>query len=81
MFYEMEGLGILDPTRDPDLYALRFVFLPRINSDLSQFLSTWNHPMRTEHEISPLVLWQQGMLSAELQWQQEILDGFRVPAD
>ena len=43
MFYEMGDLGILDPTRDPDLYALHFVFLLCINSDLSQFLSTWNH--------------------------------------
>ena len=82
LFYEMEDLGILDPIRDPDLYALHYVFLPRINSDLTQFLSAWNHhPMRTEHGLSPLVLWQRGMLSAAPQWQQEILDGFRVPAD
>ena len=82
MFYEMEDLGILDPIRDPDLYALHYVFLPRINSNLSQFFSAWNHhPMRTEHGLSPLVLWQRGMLSAAPQWQQEILDGFRVPAD
>ena len=82
MFYEMEDLGILDPLRDLDLYAVHCVFIPRINSDLSQFLSAWNHhPMRTEHGLSPLVLWQQGMLITSPQWQQEILDGFRVPAD
>ena len=73
LFYEVEDLGILDPIRDPDLYALHYVFLPRINTDLSQFLSAWkNHPIRTEHGLSPLVLWQRGMLSAAPQWQQEI---------
>ena len=58
LFYEMEDLRILDPIRDPDLYALHYVFLPRINTDLSLFLSVWNnHPIRTEHGLSPLVLW------------------------
>ena len=37
--------------------------------------------MHTEHGVSPLVLWQRGIFSAEPQWQQEILDGFTVPAD
>ena len=35
LFYEMEDLGILDPIRDPDLYALHYVFLPRINNTVS----------------------------------------------
>lgn len=26
-------------------------------------------------------LWQRGMYAAPAQWQQELLDGFRVPAD
>lgn len=82
LFYEMESLGILDPIRDPDLYALHYVFIPRINGHLLQFMAAWNHhPMRTEHGLSPLQLWQRGMLSASPQWQHEILDGFRVPAD
>ena len=82
LFYEMENLGILDPIRDPDLYSLHYVFLPRINSHLSQFLAAWNHhPLRTEHGLTPLQLWQRGVFCASPQWQHEILEGFRVPAD
>ena len=45
-------------------------------------MAAWNHHLlRTEHGLSPLQLWQRGMLSASPQWQQGILDGFRVPAD
>lgn len=55
IFYEMENLCILDPISDPDLYTLHYVFIPRINGHLLQFMAAWNHhPMRTEHGLSPL---------------------------
>ena len=82
LFYEMEDLGILDPDRDNDLFALHYVFIPRINIQLLQFMEAWNHhPLRTEHGLSPLQLWHRGMLSASPRWQQEIADGFCVPPD
>ena len=63
MFYEMESPGILDPISDPDLYALHYVFILRLNSHLLQFMAAWNHhPLRTERGLSPLQLWQRGML-------------------
>ena len=75
-------MGILDPDRDADLFALHYVFLPRINVQLFQFKNAWNHhPMRTEHGLCPIQLWQRGMLSASPRWQQEIVEGFSVPAD
>lgn len=78
----MEDLGILNPISDADLFALHYVFIPRINNHLHQFKAAWNHhPLRTEHGLSPLQLWQRGMHVAPVQWQQEILEGFRVPAD
>ena len=77
----MEELGILDPTSDADLFAIHYTFIPCINVQLVQFMNAWNnHPLRTEHGLSPIQLWQQGMLSAFPAWQQEILAGFRVPA-
>lgn len=82
LFYEMEEMGILDPDRDADLFALHYVFIPRINIQLLQFKEAWNHhPIRTEHGLSPLQLWHRGMLSASPRWQQEIMEGFNVPAD
>ena len=82
IFYSMEELDILDPTRDSDLYAVHYVFLPRINNHLQQFVAAWNnHPLRTERGLTPLQLWQRGMHSASPQWQEEILSGFRVSPD
>lgn len=82
MFYEMEDLGILDPVNEADLFSLHYVFIPRINVQLSQFLNAWNHhPLRTEHGLSPLQLWHQGMQAADQRWQQDIMDGFNVPSD
>ena len=49
MFYEMEDSGCLNIDSDIDLFALQFVYLPRINNQLTQFVSAWNrHPLRTE---------------------------------
>lgn len=81
-FYAMEEMGILNPIRDADLFALHYVFIPRINNCIIQFVDAWNHhPLRTEHGLSPLQLWQRGMICASPQWQQEILHGFSVPHD
>ena len=78
----MEDLGILNPVTEADLFALHYVFIPRINNHLHQFKEAWNrHPLRTEQGLSPLQLWQGRMHTAPIEWQQELLDGFRVPAD
>ena len=37
LFYDMEDCGLLEPNDDKDLFALHYVFLPCINSQLSQF--------------------------------------------
>lgn len=82
VFYTMEEMGILNPISDVDLFTLHYVFLPRINSCIIQFVEAWNHhPLRTEHGLSPLQLWQRGMMCASPQWQQEILEGFSVSQD
>ena len=78
----MEDAGVLNPIHDLDLFALHYVFIPRINNCIAQFMHAWNHhPLRTERGMSPLQLWQRGMLSASPQWQQEILRGLSVSQD
>ena len=57
----MEENGILNIDDEVQLFCLHYVFLPRINDSLQQFVTTWNHhPLRTESNLSPLQLWMTG---------------------
>ena len=61
LFNYMEDTGILDPDNEVHLFCLHFVFIPRINSSLAQFMTMWNdHPLRTESNHSPNQLWMTG---------------------
>ena len=63
-------------------FALQFVFIPRINSQLHQFVDTWNRDsIRTENGLTPLQLWSRGILSATPQIQEEIAEGLLIDAD
>ena len=54
----------LNPMVDVDLYALHYVFLPRINEMMSKFSATWNsHPLRTSKNQTPMQLWTAGYYS------------------
>ena len=60
LFYHME---YMDPANEQHLYALHYVYIPRINSALSQFRAGWNnHRIRTEHNLSPEQLFTAGVL-------------------
>ena len=59
----MEQQGLLDPLNDQHLYAVHYVFLPRINKALDEFKNAWNHHrMRTAHNKSPYQLFTAGLL-------------------
>jgi hypothetical protein len=63
LFYKLEELGLLDPLDDTNLYALHFMYLPRINQCLFDFTNSWNnHPLRTCHGSTPLQLYNLGMI-------------------
>ena len=65
MFYDMEDTGCLDPFDDRDLFCLHYIFLPRIQCQLQQFVHSWNrHPLRTERNQSPITLWTNGIQEA-----------------
>ena len=62
LFYSLEDVGLLDPDNAVDLWALHFVFLPRIQSRLDLFRDAWcNHPIRTAHNRTPNQLWILGI--------------------
>lgn len=49
LFHRLESEGIIDVDKESHLWALHYVYLPRINRDLSEFQKLWNnHGLRTE---------------------------------
>ena len=62
-FQDMEIMGILDPLDDHHLFCIHHVFIPRINRSLEEFvLQMNNRPVSTEHNMSPMQMWEEGML-------------------
>lgn len=61
-FYFLEDINLLDINSQVDLYALHFVFLPVIQTQLDIFREGWaNHSLRTESNRTPLQLWLLGL--------------------
>lgn len=63
LFYLMEDAGLLDIENEIQLFALHFVYLPRVNNQLNQFVESWNsHPLTSSNCFSPCQLWVRGMI-------------------
>lgn len=61
LFYFMEEQFILDPLNEIHLYALHYIFIPRISRSIEEFVLQWNnHPIRTANYKSPVQLWTEG---------------------
>ena len=59
----MEDTNLLDPNSSVDLYALHYVFLPRLQHSLDSFAASYSHrPLRTESNRTPKQLWIQGQI-------------------
>ena len=66
LFYYLENAGMLNPLNECHLFALHFVFKPRINKALVEFKEGWNHhPVRTERGLSPHQLFVAGTLQLQ----------------
>ncbi len=75
LFYSMEDHGILDPDDELDLWCLHFVFVKKINDALSRWIEGWiRHPLRTEHNHSPLQLWISGLHRSHVAVPQQNID-------
>ena len=65
VFHHLESCCNLDPLNELHLFTLHFVFLPRINRMLAEFVTAWNnHPMHTSKNQSPLQIWTQGFYTS-----------------
>ncbi|XP_031165359.1 uncharacterized protein LOC116057094 [Sander lucioperca] len=77
LFRFLEREGIVDPDNEMHLWALQYVYLPRINRDLNAFTNQWNHHgLRTERHQSPLQIFVRGCLAQQRQPTTAIRDLF-----
>ena len=53
---------ILNIDNDVHIFCLHYVFLPRINHAIFQFMDAWNlHPLSSASNNSPMQLWIAGL--------------------
>ena len=62
LFYFLEHHNLLDPINESHLFALHYVYSPRINLALQQFQQAWNHGVRTARSLTPNQLFTSGAL-------------------
>ena len=63
-FGELEDDGLLDPLNEKHLYALHYLYIPRINTCLEEFKRQWmHHGLSTENGQSPIQLYTIGVLT------------------
>lgn len=63
VFYLLENTSLLDAHSEVDLFVLHYIYLPRINVALEQFVEDWNyHDIRTAGYQSPMALWYTGIM-------------------
>ena len=63
LFYHLESCGVLDPDNNIHIFALHYVFIPRINQCLNQFVESWNaHVLSGTGGRTPMQLWIEGQL-------------------
>ena len=70
----LEEYELLQLTSEKDMYALHYVFIPRVNMQLDVFRTSYSHHrMRTANNLSPFQLWAKGLI--ERASDGKVLDG------
>ena len=66
LFSLLEEDGTIDVTNEKHIWALHYVYLPRINRDLDRFVNQWNHhTLRTARYQSPYQIFVRGCLEMQ----------------
>ena len=88
LFYHLEENELLNPIDNVQLYALHYVYKPRINRSLQQFVEAWNnHGVRTEHGQTPNQLFTVGSLQLRnagltaLDFFDQVTDNYGIDSD
>ena len=67
LFNFIESEGIVDIDNEMHVWALPYVYLPRINRDMADFCNQWNHHgLRTERHQSPLQIFVRTCLAQQM---------------
>lgn len=75
LFYHLEDRELLDPLNDIHLFALQYVYLPRINKTLKGFMEGWNnHRIRTAGHNTPNQLFVEGVLRLQIDFSEHVED-------
>ena len=62
LFQYLENTDLFDSLNEVELFALHYVYVPRINASLEEFRSQWNHHgIRTANHQTPLTLFQKNI--------------------
>ena len=62
LFSHMEENRILDMSNEVHMFSLHYIFLPRVNAQLDDFVNGWiNHGLSSAHNRTPRQLWIWGM--------------------
>ena len=57
LFYALEEEQALDHLNETDIYCLHYIFVPKINNCLQEFVECWNHHrLSSEHSHTPYQL-------------------------
>ena len=63
IFLQLEDEGNLDVLNDLHIFSLHYVCIPRIENSLRELARQMNNrPVSTERNLSPLQMWEKGML-------------------
>uniref|UniRef100_A0A9J7XB17 Integrase catalytic domain-containing protein n=2 Tax=Cyprinus carpio carpio TaxID=630221 RepID=A0A9J7XB17_CYPCA len=82
LFTFLESEGIIDPANELHMWALQYVYLPRINRDLRIFRCRWNnHGLRTEGFSTPVQLFVRACLRLQNRPLRAIQDVFEGPVN
>lgn len=66
LFYFLEEHNIIDVNNEMHLWALNFVYVPRINRDLLLFAAQWNNQvLRTQRHQTPCQIFIRGCLALQ----------------
>ena len=64
IFNGLESSGLFNPDIEGHVYALHFIFIPRINRVLREFTNRWNcHPVSMAESFSPEQLFISGIFT------------------
>ena len=74
VFQNLEQTAALNCENEADIFALHYIFIPRINKSLKLFQEGWNsHPLSTENNKSPRQLYHSYHKAAHCLMKQSIL--------